>query len=510
MTDRLTPRSPRSACPASSTTSPARRWRPARACGIDFPDALADLASKAFMIVIQDFQDPYTLNVNQLMKCCVEEITPDGRLIPFCAYNSVGYREQVREQLSGVAGGHGRAQRRRARRPARAHSARVPHRRRRGRGGPDRRCRSTSVGRCGDRRRRRSLDARRLVDDLPGRRRRDTEAVKSCCAAVYGVDLVAPVPRRELPPRRRELTRRLAELLDLRPGEQVLDVASGIGTTALLLAAEHDVDVVGVDLGAAQVAKAPARAAPPASATGPRSEVGDAERLPVDDDSFDAVVSECAFCTFPDKATAAAEVARVAAPRRPASASPTSGSTPTGSTPSCRPRRPHRLHRRCPPDRRRRRPPRVRRPRRHHVERHDQALPDTIERIVAGCAPCASPICRCSAGSTSVAASRSPDAPASSSSGATPATCSSPPSDLDARTTRSVGWNSSPARCRRQRDHLDLHRPRSTTASSSDRSPPPAASPNPTSAAESCDFDVEASSGGNVGAVEIRVFGPAR
>jgi hypothetical protein len=54
------------------------------------------------MIVIQDFQDPYTLNVKQLMKCCVEEITPDGRLIPFCAYNSVGYREQVREEMSGV------------------------------------------------------------------------------------------------------------------------------------------------------------------------------------------------------------------------------------------------------------------------------------------------------------------------------------------------------------------------------------------------------------------------
>jgi hypothetical protein len=36
------------------------------------------------------------------MKCCIEQITPDGRLIPFCAYNSVGYREQVRAQLSGV------------------------------------------------------------------------------------------------------------------------------------------------------------------------------------------------------------------------------------------------------------------------------------------------------------------------------------------------------------------------------------------------------------------------
>ena len=75
----------------------------ADACGIDLPEAVKDLNDKAFMIVVQDFQDPYTLNVKQLMKCCVEEITPDGRLIPFCAYNSVGYREQVRAQMSGVA-----------------------------------------------------------------------------------------------------------------------------------------------------------------------------------------------------------------------------------------------------------------------------------------------------------------------------------------------------------------------------------------------------------------------
>ena len=72
-------------------------------CGIDLPEALKSIADKSFMVVIQDFQDPYTLNVKPLMKCCVEEITPDGRLIPFCAYNSVGYREQVREALSGVA-----------------------------------------------------------------------------------------------------------------------------------------------------------------------------------------------------------------------------------------------------------------------------------------------------------------------------------------------------------------------------------------------------------------------
>jgi 7,8-dihydro-6-hydroxymethylpterin dimethyltransferase len=72
------------------------------ACGIDAPAAVDALAEKAFMIVIQDFLDPYTLNVKQLMKCCVTEITPDGRLIPFCAYNSVGYREEIRARLSGA------------------------------------------------------------------------------------------------------------------------------------------------------------------------------------------------------------------------------------------------------------------------------------------------------------------------------------------------------------------------------------------------------------------------
>ncbi len=73
----------------------------ADSCGIDLPQALATLTDSAFAVVIQDFQDPYTLNVKQLMKCCVEQITPDGRLIPFCAYNSVGYREQVRAEMTG-------------------------------------------------------------------------------------------------------------------------------------------------------------------------------------------------------------------------------------------------------------------------------------------------------------------------------------------------------------------------------------------------------------------------
>jgi uncharacterized radical SAM superfamily Fe-S cluster-containing enzyme len=70
------------------------------ACATAIPPDLREVAARGFMVVIQDFQDPYTLDISKLRKCCVSEITPDGRLIPFCAYNSVGYREQVRRSLS--------------------------------------------------------------------------------------------------------------------------------------------------------------------------------------------------------------------------------------------------------------------------------------------------------------------------------------------------------------------------------------------------------------------------
>ena len=154
----------------------------------------------------------------------------------------------------------------------------------------------------------------RMINDLRSSGS-DTEAsVKSCCATVYGIDLVALFLGESYHPGGTQLTRRLADRLGLQPGERVLDVACGIGTTALLLAAERDVDVVGVELGAAQIAKARARASEAGLSHRSRFELGDAEQLPVDDGQFDAVVCECALCTFPDKATAAAEMVRALRP----------------------------------------------------------------------------------------------------------------------------------------------------------------------------------------------------
>jgi len=74
----------------------------------------------------------------------------------------------------------------------------------------------------------------------------DPETLKACCVAAYEQDLVALLLGESYHPGGLDLTRHLARALDLRPGQRVLDVAAGAGTTACLLAAEFGVDVDGI------------------------------------------------------------------------------------------------------------------------------------------------------------------------------------------------------------------------------------------------------------------------
>jgi arsenite methyltransferase len=142
----------------------------------------------------------------------------------------------------------------------------------------------------------------------------DPDMVKACCAAAYGHDLVGALLGDSYHPGGADLTRHLADTMELRPGERLLDVASGTGSSPLLLADEFGVHVTGVDLGPAQIADARARAGTLGLAGRVRFEVGDAERLAFGARSFDAVMCECALCTFPGKAAALGEVARVLRP----------------------------------------------------------------------------------------------------------------------------------------------------------------------------------------------------
>jgi len=69
------------------------------ACDLDLP-ALVDLARRVFMVQVRDFLDPWTFDVKRAMKCCIGILQDDGRMIPFCTYNTVGYREQTRARLA--------------------------------------------------------------------------------------------------------------------------------------------------------------------------------------------------------------------------------------------------------------------------------------------------------------------------------------------------------------------------------------------------------------------------
>jgi ubiquinone/menaquinone biosynthesis C-methylase UbiE len=140
------------------------------------------------------------------------------------------------------------------------------------------------------------------------------QEAKSCCAALYASDWARLLLGDSYHPGGLALTDRLGTLLDLAPGTRVLDVAAGPGTSAIYLAQRFGCQVTGVDLSKENVAAAQEAAVRVGVATLTHFAVGDAERLPIPDASFDAVICECAFCTFPDKPTAATELARVLRP----------------------------------------------------------------------------------------------------------------------------------------------------------------------------------------------------
>lgn len=138
--------------------------------------------------------------------------------------------------------------------------------------------------------------------------------IKTCCASLYASEWARLLLGETFHPGGLELTERLGRLLQLGPNDRVLDVASGIGTSAIFLARRFGCAVVGVDFGEAEVRTAMERATAAGVAERVSFERGDAERLPFADASADAVICECAFCAFPDKTAAARELARVLRP----------------------------------------------------------------------------------------------------------------------------------------------------------------------------------------------------
>jgi SAM-dependent methyltransferase len=100
----------------------------------------------------------------------------------------------------------------------------------------------------------------------------------------------------------------LCEAVDLRPGQRVLDVATGSGNTALA-AARRFGETTGIDYVPALLERGRERAAAERLEVAFRK--GDAENIPLPDASFDIVLSTVGVMFAPDQEKAAAELLRI-------------------------------------------------------------------------------------------------------------------------------------------------------------------------------------------------------
>ncbi|HWQ25918.1 MAG TPA: methyltransferase domain-containing protein [Chlorobaculum sp.] len=110
------------------------------------------------------------------------------------------------------------------------------------------------------------------------------------------------------------LTRRTAELAELKEGLKILDVSSGRGTQSIYYSKEFGVDVVGVDISEEMVKTATSNAQKAGLGRRVQFRTGDSQSLPFDDNSFDVVINECAVGIPDDSQKVLNEMVRVVKP----------------------------------------------------------------------------------------------------------------------------------------------------------------------------------------------------
>jgi ubiquinone/menaquinone biosynthesis C-methylase UbiE len=147
-------------------------------------------------------------------------------------------------------------------------------------------------------RRRRYMTAQPQAPDLRAIKQRQQKAWSTGDYGKIGVPLIL-------------MAERLCEAVDLYPGAKVLDVACGNGNTALA-AARRFGEVVGLDYVPMLLEEGKERARAEGLPIDFRE--GDAEDLPFEDASFDAVLSTLGVMFAPDQERAAGELLRVLKP----------------------------------------------------------------------------------------------------------------------------------------------------------------------------------------------------
>ena len=65
-------------------------------------DSLREFHHKALFVGMMHFMDPYNYDVERVKRCVIHYATPDGRIIPFCAFNVIPelYRDKIQREYS--------------------------------------------------------------------------------------------------------------------------------------------------------------------------------------------------------------------------------------------------------------------------------------------------------------------------------------------------------------------------------------------------------------------------
>jgi len=63
-------------------------------------EALTEFQKNAIFIGMMHFMDTKNMDLERLRRCGIHYLTPEPSLIPFCAYNNLGYRENIEKQFS--------------------------------------------------------------------------------------------------------------------------------------------------------------------------------------------------------------------------------------------------------------------------------------------------------------------------------------------------------------------------------------------------------------------------
>lgn len=124
---------------------------------------------------------------------------------------------------------------------------------------------------------------------------------------------MAVIGKRVIHPGGRRSTEELFARAEFQPGQQVLDIGCGVGTTAITMARRFSVDVTAADISPIMRAGAQTNIQSTDIADRVRVEESDITVLPYPDASFDHVVAE-AVTMFVDRRKATRELVRVCRP----------------------------------------------------------------------------------------------------------------------------------------------------------------------------------------------------